>query len=284
MERRDFLPYLLLLPAILYLLGFIGYPLIQAFYLAFTKDGALSLETFRRAISDYYFWDALKNTLLFGAVIVPIQLALAVLLALFMNRTFKGRDLGIYALIIPLTISDVAAGLIWFSMLSPYGFVNKILINLGITDAPIYFFGYQFRAREFFVIVLAEIWRATSIVFVIILAGLQMISKEYIEAAEVFGAGYWTRLRHIVLPMLKPSIQSALIIRTLFAMQIFGIVLILAGRDIPVLAAEGFRQMVDLKDPGVASIYALIIAAISLVLAGLYVKFLKAEYLEVGER
>ncbi|ASJ07922.1 ABC transporter permease [Thermococcus siculi] len=284
MERRSLIPYLLLLPAIIYLLGFIGYPLIQAFYLAFTKDGALSLDTVRRALSDYYFWDALRNTLLFAAVIVPIQLGLAVVLALFMNRTFKGRDLGIYALIIPLTISDVAAGLIWFSLLSPYGFVNKLLMNLGITNTPIYFFGYQFRTREFFVIVLAEIWRATSIVFVIILAGLQMISREYLEAAEVFGAGYWTRLRHIVLPMLKPSIQSALIIRTLFAMQIFGIVLILAGRDIPVLAAEGYRQMVDLKDPGVASIYALIIAGISLILAALYVKFLRAEYLEVSRQ
>jgi len=282
MERRYLIPYLLLLPAILYLLGFVGYPLIQAFYLAFTKDGALSLDTLRRAVSDYYFWDALKNTIMFGAIIVPIQLALAVVLALFMNRAFKGRDLGIYALIIPLTISDVAAGLIWFSMLSPYGFVNKVFMNLGIIDSPIYFFGYQYRMREFFVIVLAEIWRATSIVFVIILAGLQMISREYLEAAEVFGASYWTRLRHIVFPMLKPSIQSALIIRTLFAMQIFGIVLILAGRDIPVLAAEGYRQMVDLKDPGVASIYALIIAGISLVLAALYVKFLKAEYLEVS--
>jgi multiple sugar transport system permease protein len=282
MERKSLLPYLLILPAFAYLMFFVGYPLLQALYLAFTKNGAFSLETVRRTVNDYYFWSAFKYTLALAAVIVPTQLAIALLLALLVNKTFKGRDLAVYALVIPLTISDVAAGLIWYSMLSPYGFLNKVLMNLGVISQPIYFFGYQYRSREFLAIVLAEIWRATSIVFVIILAGLQMISREYLEAAEVFGASYWTRLRHIVIPMLKPSIQSALIIRTLFAMQIFGIVWILAGRDIPVLAGEGFYQLTEIKDYGVASIYALIIAGLSILLGALYVKFLKAEYLEVG--
>ncbi|MBO8144603.1 MAG: sugar ABC transporter permease [Thermodesulfobacterium sp.] len=282
MEKKTLLPYLLILPAFAYLMFFVGYPLVQALYLAFTKNGAFSLDTLRRTVSDYYFWSALKYTIALGAVIVPIQVGLAIVLALLVNKAFKGKDLAIYALVIPLTISDVAAGLIWYSMLSPYGFLNKVLMNIGLISQPIYFFGYQYRSREFLAIVLAEVWRATSIVFVIILAGLQMISREYLEAAEVFGANYWTKLRRIILPMLKPSIQSALIIRTLFAMQIFGIVWILAGRDIPVLAGEGFYQLTEIKDYGVASIYALIIAGLSILLGALYIKFLKAEYLEVG--
>lgn len=282
MEKKTLLPYLLILPAFAYLMFFVGYPLMQALYLAFTKNGAFSLDTLRRTVSDYYFWSALKYTIALGAVIVPIQVGLAIVLALLVNKAFKGKDLAIYALVIPLTISDVAAGLIWYSMLSPYGFLNKVLMNIGLISQPIYFFGYQYRSREFLAIVLAEVWRATSIVFVIILAGLQMISREYLEAAEVFGANYWTKLRRIILPMLKPSIQSALIIRTLFAMQIFGIVWILAGRDIPVLAGEGFYQLTEIKDYGVASIYALIIAGLSILLGALYIKFLKAEYLEVG--
>jgi multiple sugar transport system permease protein len=282
MEKKTLLPYLLILPAFAYLMFFVGYPLVQALYLAFTKNGAFSLDTLRRTVSDYYFWSALKYTIALGAVIVPIQVGLAIVLALLVNKAFKGKDMAVYALVIPLTISDVAAGLIWYSMLSPYGFLNKVLMNIGLISQPIYFFGYQYRSREFLAIVLAEVWRATSIVFVIILAGLQMISREYLEAAEVFGANYWTKLRRIVLPMLKPSIQSALIIRTLFAMQIFGIVWILAGRDIPVLAGEGFYQLTEIKDYGVASIYALIIAGLSILLGALYIKFLKAEYLEVS--
>ncbi|MBO8173937.1 MAG: sugar ABC transporter permease [Thermococcus sp.] len=281
--KASYLPYLLILPAFAYLMFFVGYPLIQALYLAFTENGAFSLATVNRTISDPRFWDALKYTIGLAAVIVPTQVGLALVLALVMNRAFKGKDLALYALIIPLTISDVAAGLIWYAMLSPSGFLNKLFLNIGLINNPVYFFGYQFRHMEFLAIVLAELWRATAIVFVIILAGLQMISPEYLEAAEVFGADYWTKLRKIVIPLLKPSIQSALIIRTLFAMQVFGIVWILAGRDIPILAGEGFYQLTEIKDYGVASIYALTIAALSIVLGAMYIKFMKAEYLEVKE-
>ncbi|USS39851.1 sugar ABC transporter permease [Thermococcus aggregans] len=279
--KSSYLPYFLILPAFAYLLFFVGYPLVQALYIAFTQNGQFSLATVRKTFADPYFWEALKYTLALAGVIVPTQVGLAIILALAVNRAFKGKDLTIYALTIPLTISDVAAGLIWYSMLSPSGFLNKLLLNIGLIHQPIYFFGYQYRHMEFLAIVLAELWRATSIVFVIILAGLQMISNEYLEAAEVFGADYWTRLRKIVIPLLKPSIQSALIIRTLFAMQIFGIVWILAGRDIPILAGEGFYRLTELKEYDVASIYALVIAGLSILLGALYIKFMKAEYLEV---
>jgi len=279
--KSSYIPYFLILPAFAYLLFFVGYPLVQALYMAFTQNGQFSLATVRKTFADPYFWEALKYTLALAGVIVPTQVGLALILALTVNRAFKGKDLTIYALTIPLTISDVAAGLIWYSMLSPSGFINKLLLNIGLINQPIYFFGYQYRHMEFLAIVLAELWRATSIVFVIILAGLQMISNEYLEAAEVFGADYWTRLRKIVIPLLKPSIQSALIIRTLFAMQIFGIVWILAGRDIPILAGEGFYRLTELKEYDVASIYALVIAGLSILLGALYIKFMKAEYLEV---
>ncbi|MCD6189647.1 MAG: sugar ABC transporter permease [Thermococcus sp.] len=279
--KSSYIPYFLILPAFAYLLFFVGYPLVQALYIAFTQNGQFSLATVRKTFADPYFWDALKYTIALAGVIVPTQVGLALILALTVNRAFKGKDFTIYALTIPLTISDVAAGLIWYAILSPSGFLNKLLLNIGLIHQPIYFFGYQYRHMEFLAIVLAELWRATSIVFVIILAGLQMISNEYLEAAEVFGADYWTRLRKIVIPLLKPSIQSALIIRTLFAMQIFGIVWILAGRDIPILAGEGFYRLTELKEYDVASIYALVIAGLSILLGALYIKFMKAEYLEV---
>jgi len=134
---------------------------------------------------------------------------------------------------------------------------------------------------EFLAIVLAELWRLTAPVFVMILAGLQMISKDYIEAAEVFGATYWIKLRRIIFPLLKPTLQTVLLIRTIWSMQIFGIVWVLAGRDIPVLAGEAYYQMTELKNYGVASIYVLVIATLSILLGALYLKFLKAEYLEV---
>ena len=277
-----YLPYLLIAPALGYLLFFIGYPLTQGVLLAFTdQNGHFTLQHVYYLLysPSSNFWPALEDTLALAAVIIPIQIMLALGFSLMLSANFKGKDMALYILIIPLTISDVAGGLIWYSLLTANGFFNKLFMALGIINQPIQFFGYQFRPMEFIAIVLAEVWRATALVFVIIFAGLQMISKEYIEAAEVFGAGTWTKLRHIIFPMLKPSVQTALLIRTLFAFQVFGVVMVLAGRDIPVLAGEAYYEQTVLYHYGVAALYALIIAAISVVIGYIYIKMFKAQYL-----
>lgn len=277
-----YLPYLLIAPALGYLLFFIGYPLTQGVLLAFTdQNGHFTLQHVYYLLysPSSNFWPALEDTLALAAVIIPIQIMLALGFSLMLSANFKGKDMALYILIIPLTISDVAGGLIWYSLLTANGFFNKLFMALGIINQPIQFFGYQFRPMEFIAIVLAEVWRATALVFVIIFAGLQMISREYIEAAEVFGAGTWTKLRHIIFPMLKPSVQTALLIRTLFAFQVFGVVMVLAGRDIPVLAGEAYYEQTILYHYGVAALYALIIAAISVAIGYIYIKMFKAQYL-----
>jgi len=279
---EKYLPYLLIAPALSYLLFFIGYPLSQAVLLAFTDSrGHFTLAHVNYLLysPQSMFYSALKDTLLLAAVIIPIQVVIALGLSLMLSSSFVGRDLALYVVIIPLTISDVAGGLIWYSILSTNGFFNKFLMAAGLIRYPIHFFGYQYRAMEFLAIVLAEVWRATAIVFVIIFAGLQMISKEYLEAAEVFGASTWVKVRHIILPMLKPSLQTALLIRTLFAFQVFGVVMVLAGRDIPVLAGEAYYEQTELYHYGVAALYALIIAAISVVVGYIYIKMFKAQYI-----
>lgn len=133
------------------------------------------------------FWNAMKNTLLLTAVIVPAQLILALGLALFVNWKFRGYTMILYFIAIPLALSDVTAALMSYTIFSPNGYLNKILMSLNLIERPLYFFGYMFKAREFWVIALTEIWRATPLVFIIILAGLQSINREYLEAADLFG-------------------------------------------------------------------------------------------------
>ena len=286
-EKIDkIMPYILIAPALIYMLFFIGYPLVQGIRLAFFDEHG----HFTTANIDYLlhsplsrFRDALVYTLVITGIVVPTEFVIALLMAFFFNSfRFRGRNAAIYVAILPLTISDVAAGLIWYSMLTGNGFLNKLLLNLGLIHQPVQFFGWAHRDMELLAIVVTEIWRSTAIVFVILLAGLQMISSEYLEAAEVFGANALQRLRYIVFPLLLPSIQAALLIRTLFALQIFGDVWILAGRDIPVLAGEAYYEQVELHHAGVAALYALIIAAISIALGALYIKVFRAKYLEAG--
>ena len=275
------IPYALLAPALTYMAVFVGYPLIEAVGLAFEdpSSGSFSLANFETLARDFHFWEALKYTFSLAVIIIPLQVLLALSVTLLLSFRFKGSDLVLYMFVIPLTISDVVAALIWYNILTGSGYLNRLLINAGLVDSPIPFFGYAHRDMEVLAIVITEVWRATAIVFVILFAGFQMIGRDYIEAAEVFGATWFQKLRHIILPLLKPSLQTALIIRTLFALQVFGVVWILAGRDIPVLAGEAYYWQTEIKNSNVAAAYSLIIAASSVLLGWLYIKLLKPEYL-----
>jgi multiple sugar transport system permease protein len=108
---------------------------------------------------------------------------------------------------------------------------------------------------------------------VILVAGLQMIPKDYGEAASVFGATGWQRLRHVTLPMLKPSLQVALILRTILAFQVFAVVVALAGSTMPVLAGEAFEWYSNRNLP-VAASYAMLILVLSIINTAVYLRVL----------
>jgi len=156
-----------------------------------------------------------------------------------------------------------------------HGYINSFLCALGLIDKPIYFLTPQNLGWVVGAIVLAEHWRATAIVLVILVAGLQMISRDYLEAAEVFGARPWQKLWHVTLPLLKPSLQSALITRTIFALQTFAVAVALGGRMVPVLAGQAYFWYRLYRNPNVASTYALLLMVISLLLTWGYLRFLR---------
>ncbi len=125
--------------------------------------------------------------------------------------------------------------------------------------------------------VLAEVWRATAVVLVVLVAGLQLIPKEFGEAAEIFGASPWTKFRKITLPLLKPSIQSALILRTVLAFEVFAVVYALGGRNFPVLVGEAYVWQNENQNYGVAAAYAVLVMIISLAATLVYLFALRAK-------
>jgi multiple sugar transport system permease protein len=283
MRRESLVPFLLILPTLVYLVVFIGYPIVGTFQLSFTSDEGW-LGNFKYVFSSKDFQNAFLNTLILGAVVIPIQFVLAILFALLVNKKWRGYRTLLYIIAAPLALSDVTAALISYSIFAPNGYLNKILLSLNWIERPLYFFGYMFKSREFLVIVLTEVWRATPLVFVILLAGLQSINAEYLEAADVFGFSSWKKFFKITLPLLKPSIVSALLIRTLFAFQIFGVVWLLAGRDIPVLAGETYYWYVLRNNRHVASTYALVIAVLTFIVGWFYIGTIRSKHLEEGVR
>ncbi len=131
-------------------------------------------------------------------------------------------------------------------------------------------------------IVIAESWRATAIVMTILLAGLQVIPRDYFEAADVFGANVLKRTLFVVLPLLRPSLQNALIIRTIFAFQTFSVVWALAGLIIPTLAGESYRWYVTIRNPNVSAAYAVIIMVFTLITTFVYFRLLRTSEAEAG--
>ena len=277
LKRFNLEPYVLLLPSTLYLLLFFAWPMFKAFQLAFqTDDGLLTIAYLERMFSDAMFLEALGNTVKLIIAIVPLQFLLALVMALLMMERLRGSDMFVYIYSIPLAISDLAAGIIWFSIFTERGYLNSFLHNLGMLDKPFLFLNYQTN-WPFVAIVLAEVWRATSIVFVILVAGLQSIPRDYIEAAEVFGAGWFARVWRVILPLLRPSIQTALILRTILAVQVFAVVVAIAGRGTTVLANEAYRWYSEYRNPHLAATYAMFILSISLASAFIYLRTLRVK-------
>jgi multiple sugar transport system permease protein len=263
-RRQGWAPYLLLVPSLVFLAVFFATPMFQAFGLAFqAPGGGYGLGAVQRMVGDVRFGRALSTTLLLVVLIIPVQFVLAMGMALVVNAKLKGTDLWLYVYALPLGISELAAGIVWFSIFTEQGWLNSFLQQVGVIDRPFVFLSYERPVLLLLTIVLAEAWRATAVIMIILIAGLQGIPRDYAEAADVFGADAWRRLRHVTLPLLKPSIRVALILRTILAFQTFATVLALAGSATNVLAGEAYRWYQSLRDPRVAAAYASLILLLS---------------------
>jgi multiple sugar transport system permease protein len=225
--------------------------------------------------NDLNFSDAVANTFEIVVIVVPLQLCLALGMAMMLRHVQRGRDIVLWIWSIPLGISDLAAGLVWLAILTDRGYLNTALNGLGLIKGPASWLSYETPVALLAAIVVAEAWRATAIVLVILVAGVQLVPKEYGEAADVFGATPWQRFTRIMLPLLKPSIQTALILRTVLAFEMFAIVLSLGGRNFPVLVSEAFNWQYNNQDFGVAAAYAVVVMAVSLAATMVYIRVLR---------
>jgi len=258
------LPYILILPVTIFLGVFFLYPFVLVAQQAFTTGAGFTFDNFTKVTSHWKFSTSFNNTLLLAAAVVPVQLALALLMATMVSNMKKGRDLVLYVWTIPLGISDLAAGIIWLAIFEQSGFLNSMMQGLGFIDRPANLISYQSPFLVFVAIALAEIWRATAIMLVILVAGIGLIPKEYYEAAEVFGAGPWKRFTRITLPFLRPSLSTALVLRVILAFEVFAVVQALSGTLYPVLMGETYKYQFELLNGGAAAAIALIILGISI--------------------
>lgn len=243
------------------------------------NTGEVTLDFVRTMVSDRYFTPALITTLLLTAITIPIQFVVALVMALVIQARLKGNSFFLYIFAIPLGVSELAVGIVFFLLFTERGYINSFLQGIGLIDQTITFISADTKHWIIIAVVLAEVWRATSIVMVILVSGLQAVPTEVLEAGEVYGASLWQRVRYIILPLLKPSIQVALILRTILALQVFAVVIAISGGDIvTTLSRETYRwYSEEIRNANLAAAYAGFIMLISIFAALFYLRAVRSE-------
>ncbi|WP_346678142.1 sugar ABC transporter permease [uncultured Brachyspira sp.] len=222
-KKKNIIPWLFIAPALIFILCFSIYPLIETIYLSFmtTRRGDIvfaGLQNFKRLLSDQYFYTSLKNSLIYLIIQVPIMTLLAILLAMALHNgitKLKGLFRTIY--FIPFIVESVAYSLIFVLLFQERGVINFLLSIINIS--PVMWLTQTWPAR--FLIMLIMTWRWTGYNMIIILAGLQGIPNDYYEAATIDGANAFNKFVNITIPMLKPVILFSTILSTIGTLNLF---------------------------------------------------------------
>ena len=235
--RRYALEITMVAPFALYVLFFMFVPVVQSIYFSFVRKSTreFTLGNYRDIFDRSQFNDAFINTLGITAIGVTMEMVFGLIIALMLVRAFRGQGVFRSIVLIPLGVPTLVAGAAMLYFIGFNGYLNEILLDLGIIDVPIYW--QQSGLRGMFVIALSDVWKATPLVVLILLAGLESIPKDVYEAAGVDGANGWQKFLNHTVPLLMPSITMALILRAIDAFRIFDIAMVIAGQSIPVMSS-----------------------------------------------
>ena len=226
--REQLSGWAMIAPAAILLLAFVFLPAILGFGLAFTNARLVSprpvefvgTDNFVRLFTDPTFWRALLNVSYFAVVVVPVQSGLALAMALLINKKFRGVNFFRTLYFLPVVTSMVVVSLLWLFMYRKDGLINEFLsaASFGLIDGPDWL---NDPATSMPAIIILSIWQAAGFHMIIWLAGLQSISGELYEAAELDGASRWHQFRYVTWPGLKHTRTLILVTITIQALGLF---------------------------------------------------------------
>jgi multiple sugar transport system permease protein len=237
----------LILPTLVLLAVVIGYPVVKAIIMSFQKDPGLDKSTGlfvsggNAGFSNYthwllqrcgeascppgtlgsQFWDSVTTTFFFTAVTVVVEVCLGMWMAIVMNRAFRGRGLLRASVLVPWAIPTAVTAKLWFFIFAYDGIANHLL------GTHILWTGDEWASR--FAVIIADVWKTTPFIALLILAGLQVIPGDIYEAARVDGASAWQRFTRVTLPLVRPALMVAVLFRVLDVLRIYDLPAILTN-------------------------------------------------------
>jgi multiple sugar transport system permease protein len=241
----------------------------------------IGLGNYKQFLSDPRMWNSLKNTVIFTVISVTAELVLGFLIALLINKSFKGRGLVRAAVLVPWAIPTVISAKMWLFMYNgEYGIVAKffsllhVIPDMGVLLVNKYW--------QMFSVIFADVWKTTPYMALLLLAGLQTIPDSLYEAAMVDGANRWQQLTRITLPLMKSSILVALLFRTLDAFRVFDLIYVLLGhsQNSEVITTYAYQKMFAETDFGAGSALSVIVfICVALISMG-FVKLLGSDLID----
>lgn len=282
--RESSLPYLLIAPTIAVLAALSVYPLLFAVKVAFQTGSGPSLRwtlaNFARLASDNFFLAALAHTLIYAAVALTFEFLLGLGLAVLLDGPLRGRSIFRAALLIPMMLPPIVVGVVWRLMLNPdFGAVNGTLKGAGVSTETLTWTASPLLAMAS--VIAVDVWQWTPFMFLVLLAGLQAIPQEPYEAAMIDGASAWQTFRHVTLPLLKPAILIALLLRTMDLLRVFDQIFILTEGG-PGFATETvslyiFRSAFRFFDFGYAAAMSFVLLLLTNIISLTYIRLLQRQ-------
>lgn len=293
-KKFDFTPILFIGPLVLILLVFLAIPIIKAATMSFqywyiakpSPNGNYfnGFDNYIKVLNDKYFFNSVKITLIYIVVTVGARFIIGFLAALMLNHAFKGRGIARSLLIIPWAVPEVVACLIWILMYDrDYGIINYLLNNLHIISGNV---GYLMDTKvALSAAMVVNIWKGFPFVAVMLLAGMQSISKDLFEAADIDGANAIQKVRHVTIPSIKPVSMIVFLLLIIWTIKDYAIAYVLAkggpSRATEILTIYIQQNAFKYFDFGKASAAGIILLVVSLLFTCAYFKVLKGGDQEV---
>ncbi len=294
-KKETRLGLLYVLPAILLIILVAFWPIVRTFYLSLFNLNLkfhfatrfVGLKNYIKLLSEDRFWNDTKVTFLFTIVSVSMELFFGLLIALAINKQFKGRGFVRASVLVPWAIPTVASAMMWRIMYSDqFGVVNDILKKLHLIKNYIPFTSAS-ETTAFWAMVVADVWKTTPFMALLLLAGLQVIPRQLYEAASIDGASKWKQFWRITLPLLKPSILVALVFRTLDAFRAFDIAVVLTGggpgNSTELLTLYNYKLYMEFLNFGKGSALSILIFLFIMGISFFFIKILGANPYSEGK-
>ncbi|QZT33815.1 sugar ABC transporter permease [Caldalkalibacillus thermarum TA2.A1] len=269
--RRYWLEIIMVLPLVLYIFGFALVPVLETIRLSFYNPalGTYDFSNYSYILGQRNFKGAVFNTLTVTILGLALQLVIALTIALLLKRAFRGRGFFRTIMLIPMGVPTIVSGVIMLYIFSSNGYLNVFLRQIGLIDQPIIWNAGGWITV--FAVIFADMWKVLPIMVLLLLAGLESIPEEVYEASAIDGATAWQNFWYVTLPLLKPSITMALILRAVDAFRIFELPLVLAGRNFPVIATYAYSEFRDYSNPYTSGAAATILLGIIILCILLYI-------------